>query len=247
MSVVTLEEYTVRTWPCLESLSYDGWVLRFAAGFTGRANAVYPLYRSSYDLKRKIDYCEEQYTQRGLPTRFKINPHSQPPGLDSVLEGLGYVKESPSLVMTRDSGDAVMSDPKVVVSDSYSDDWVDVYLTCNPARADHRDVLRALLREPGGQRLFATVVRDGQPVGAGLILTTRGAAGLYNVATHPDFRGQGIGRAISQTMVAIAAERVPLMFLQVEADNQPALRIYSGLGFATAFEYHYRVKPIAQP
>ena len=32
-------------------------------------------------------------------------------------------------------------------------------------------------------------------------------------------------------------------YLQVEADNHPARRIYQRLGFADAYAYHYRVAP----
>jgi ribosomal protein S18 acetylase RimI-like enzyme len=37
------------------------------------------------------------------------------------------------------------------------------------------------------------------------------------------------------------------LYLQVEEDNQPALRLYGRLGFRPSHRYHYRVTPAAAP
>ena len=39
-----IEELSMNAWPSLQTLLLDGWVLRFAAGYTRRANAVCPLF-----------------------------------------------------------------------------------------------------------------------------------------------------------------------------------------------------------
>jgi hypothetical protein len=52
MTVRQFEELTINTWPSLQTCCYDGWILRFARGYTRRANSVYPLYDSSI-MKRR--------------------------------------------------------------------------------------------------------------------------------------------------------------------------------------------------
>ena len=55
------EEITLNAWPALQTVLMDGWVVRFANGYTKRANSVNPLYPSTQPLKRKIEACERLY------------------------------------------------------------------------------------------------------------------------------------------------------------------------------------------
>ena len=52
-----MEELSYNAWASLQNLYYDGWILRFADGYTRRANSVNPIYPSTHDLNEKIAYC----------------------------------------------------------------------------------------------------------------------------------------------------------------------------------------------
>jgi len=55
---------------------------------------------------------------------------------------------------------------------------------------------------------------------------------LGNVLTHPDYRGKGLGSATSNAVAAaLFEEGIETIVLNVAQDNQPALKIYEGLGF----------------
>ena len=88
--VRTIEELSMNAWPAMQSLHYDGWVIRCADGYTKRANSVYPLYASQIDIDKKIGFCESFYRERGLPTVFKLTRASTPANLDAFLEKRGY-------------------------------------------------------------------------------------------------------------------------------------------------------------
>ena len=64
-------------------------------------------------------------------------------------------------------------------------------------------------------------------------ITTRGKYYLIaNVAVHPDYRGHGIGSILTQKAMAyLRKRRIHYVWLQVNDDNQPAIRIYHSLGF----------------
>ena len=96
---VRWEWLTARAWLSFESIDYDGWDLRFADGYTKRANSVNPHFGSSLPAPTKIAHCEAVYGQRGLPTIFRLTPFSQPPDLDTVLADAGYEVFDYSLVM----------------------------------------------------------------------------------------------------------------------------------------------------
>lgn len=62
-----IEELSLNHWQPLSTLLYDGWVLRFAGGYTKRANSINPIYYSTCDLNIKITECEKIYSANHLP------------------------------------------------------------------------------------------------------------------------------------------------------------------------------------
>ncbi len=60
----------------------------------------------------------------------------------------------------------------------------------------------------------------------------RKIAMLANVATHPDYRRRGIGRALTERAMAAARQKGSRdLWLQVRDDNPTAIKIYEDLGF----------------
>lgn len=55
---------------------------------------------------------------------------------------------------------------------------------------------------------------------------------IANVAVHPDYRGRGIGRALTSAGINYArSHNAHAVWLHVRADNGPAVHIYQSLGF----------------
>ena len=66
-----------------------------------------------------------------------------------------------------------------------------------------------------------------------LIRVVADEAELLTIATHPNRRRQGLARACMSAWMAEAAARgADHAFLEVAADNAPALALYAALGFA---------------
>ena len=64
---------------------------------------------------------------------------------------------------------------------------------------------------------------------------------VSGVCTHPDFRGQGLARRLSQHLAALIAARGDTAFLHAWRDNTPAIRLYESLGFAWRSDVHVAV------
>lgn len=62
-------------------------------------------------------------------------------------------------------------------------------------------------------------------------------AALGNVATHPNFRNQGLGKAVTAKLCQVLMNRVDFIGLNVKADNQSALSLYESLGFQITDKY----------
>ncbi len=87
-----------------------------------------------------------------------------------------------------------------------------------------------LIGGPGGFALIAS--QDGRDTGFAILQHVPPEAELLSIGVDPNARRSGLGRAILQH----AAETLmqsggTLMFLDVAADNTPALALYRSLGF----------------
>lgn len=54
---------------------------------------------------------------------------------------------------------------------------------------------------------------------------------IYVIAVHPDFTGQGLGRALTVAGLTHLAGTTDTGMLYVDADNTPAVKLYEDLGF----------------
>lgn len=64
-----------------------------------------------------------------------------------------------------------------------------------------------------------------------------GVAAIGNVATHPDHRGRGHGRAVMTTVICRLRAEVDVIGLNVRHRTTPARRLYASLGFVHALTY----------
>jgi len=114
LGVEAMEDVAADGWRPLEvewlGAPGQGWRLRAAEGFTGRANSVLPLGNPPAPLVRAVDHVEQWYAARGLPARFAVPwPLGAGPGepgdgqdpLDVELDARGYALDTPTLVMVR--------------------------------------------------------------------------------------------------------------------------------------------------
>ncbi len=120
-------------------------------------------------------------------------------------------------------------------------EWI---TTCWSAR-DRRTgvpVLTALVGRIAAPRVFALAVRDGVAAGGGMAIRVGDRAGITALATLPRFHRTGVARAVVGALARWArGQGVTSLYVQVEADNQPARQLYPALGFRPAYRYHYRV------
>jgi len=233
-----LERILLRARPSLVTVEYDGWILRFANGYTKRANSVNPHFGSSLPASEKIERCEALYRERGLPTTFRLTPFSEPAGLDRALERAGYAFLDRSLVMTADL-DRLL-DPDAVLHVS-GDAWFAAFDRLQPLDPAERRTHRRIVEAARADRCYAIVRRDAEPIACGLGVLVEDTICLFDLHTAEAERRRGHGTAIVGSILRWAHRRgARTVALQVHSENEPAHRLYRSYGFAVAYRYWYR-------
>ena len=243
--ITHLEELAVNAWPALQTLHRDGWVLRFANGYTKRANAVHPLYLGTESVEAKIDFCENTYRERGLNVVFKMNPGSLPANLDRNLSDRGYIHDSLTSVQTIElvGEDEKVSSVGITMESDASEAWLGNCCQMNQISDQHRGTLRQMLSNIVPVRCFASVYHHDTVVACGLGVRQSGNVGLFDLVVHPAYRGQGFGaRLVSSLLLWGRQGKARQAYLQVMLNNVPALQLYRKFGFREQYQYWYRIK-----
>ncbi|WP_336771663.1 GNAT family N-acetyltransferase [Paenibacillus sp. MMO-58] len=244
----TLEELSLNAWPSLQTVVYDGWLLRFADGYTKRSNCVMPLYESHGHVRDKIVHCEKLYAERGLDTIFKITPFARPRQLDSILEGRGYRMVDPVYVKTAALKDLPLpADYECRIDEQLSERWLDEFTQMMPLSDKQRETAVKMLTSMRLRQCFVTLYADGVPAACGIGVIEHGYIGLYDIVTSERFRNRGLGYQLLLRIFSWGKQNgVDKAYLLVVQANQPANRLYDKFGFETQYEYWYRVKSLKQ-
>jgi ribosomal protein S18 acetylase RimI-like enzyme len=241
-----IEEAALNALQTQQQLFFDGWLVRLSPGKAKRGRSVNPHFGSSLPLEAKIERCERLYASRKLPALFRITPFAKPGELDDALAQRGYLAFGRTLVQVADVAGAPSreTDGHVLVDEVSIDAFVKVAAELRGSSTAQTNAhLERLAHSPLAP--YAIVARmNGRVVGCGQLSCEDGIAGVYDMVTAPESRGRGVATAMVGALLANARERGgTCAFLQVDEDNEPALRVYRKFGFATAYVYHYRARP----
>jgi ribosomal protein S18 acetylase RimI-like enzyme len=231
-----------RAWPA-SFVQYDGtWVIRLTAGLPAkRLNSINPLDPGDgSNILDRIARAERRFDAYGRALTFRISPLAGL-SLTAHLDREGWLSFSESIVMRLALDNAqlegVMDQIPMKDIGRFVGAALHVHAMEPAMRPGLSEVIGSIEPEAG---LF--VAKDGdEPVATAICVQDRDLAGLFEVATMADRRGQGYGRQVVLSALKWARHRgAREAWLQVEANNAPALALYRSLGFTGVYRYHYR-------
>ena len=243
-TIRTIEEHALNAWPAPQQLFYDGWVLRFANGYTRRANSVNPLYPSDgRPVTQKIEQCRNLYQAQHLPLVSRLTPLTQPKNLDALLADQGFAKHSPTSVQVLELHSVPTANtPGFHFEPALSSVWEAEFerLHGPPANSEaHRVILQTILP----RCCFATLTAETTVVACGLGVLENQHLGLFDIVTAQSHRRRGFGQLLVTNMLHWAKNQgATTAYLQVETGNNPALKLYKKIGFQELYQYWYRVQ-----
>lgn len=215
-------------------------------------NTVVSARFADADTDRRIREIAAAFAARGTGFMWWLAPFHTPANLaDRLLDaGLRFEGTAPAMAMDLEAlprGEALPAGLEIVpVRDEATlREFITILAmemgvpegSPNPAARHHTALLRTvpptLAAEPIPLRYLGLL--DGRPVATSRVSIGGGVAGLYAVATLPDVRGRGIGRAM--TLAALEAGRSLGYRIGVLQASDEGLPVYRRIGFRTMFDY----------
>ncbi len=245
----------MNAWPATHQLLVDGWLIRISNGFTKRANCVVPLYNTAQtkaqteaaaqqQLLDKIRYCENLYAREQLQTVFRLTSASANTVLDTTLASRGYHRLDQTRVQVANlsqlSGVTAIPLPlkfQIVPAP----EWLRAYSLLAEMPPTASELHANLIRSIRPDCAFAVLTRDDTPVACALGVLEHDLIGLFDVITGRSYRGQGLAQQLlTQLLQWGVTHGADHAYLQVIANNAPALALYARLGFEDHYSYWYR-------
>ena len=246
-----LAEALIAGWQPLQRLDVDGFAVLRSRGITRRAHSILALEppTGAAELTAALERVESLVAMAGESPVHRILEGIAPPQLETMLAERGDepVGDSEILELPLDGSLPRPHPSAVIATGALDEDWFEAAWRLAPrdgeqARETMRDILAGT---PAIQvRLSAGDGTDAAVGRAALVSAGKETLVVMNmIAVDPAQRRRGLGRAVSTTLLALAAvQGARRALLEVEADNTPARTLYRGLGFRRIGGYHYRVR-----
>ena len=232
-----VEEASLNAWPALQQVLLDGWILRFARGFTKRSNSIVPLYanagRREADnnpplldgVLSKVRHCENLYAREQLRTVFRLSDiHPDTGYVDPDSPGQNEHQTSQAhinLDTLLEKRGYAHQDPSLVlckrltdtakpsteVAQMELDDWLNCYAELTNVDATARKLHAYILRNITTETGFFVLKKAEHPQACLMAVLDRNLVGIFDVFTHPQARGLGLATQTLNTAFFWAAEK----------------------------------------
>ena len=236
-----IENAGFSSWPADEQKNLDRIIVRFSNGYTKRANSATVLKQQTGNFSSLVQQCENYYQKKGLPCIFRLPSFSQNEALDNYLEHQAYTLLDRSLVLYKPIQKKSLS--TVSFQLKTPEQWIESFCRLNSIDIKNQQHHLEILNRIKDNMLLAILVENGQDVACGVAVISNGYCGIFDIFTHKNFRNQGHATKLLNGLLNWALSNgATQSYIQVVANNHPAIKLYEKLGYTTCYEYHYRIK-----
>jgi len=250
-----LQEILMNLWPARHYYFLNGWILRFTDGITSRANSVFPLnYDGDFStIDKDIDFVYKAYSAYKLHPIFTISDFFEPSSLVIKLlehgyQQLGCITNSMISSIQELRNEIINEEYTYTIKSERISEFSDFLATYSHRDQNAQRVLQALAeRIIIPQKRFVLAKFRKKIIGTLMgILDLNGFLYVVDVFVHPDYRRQKIATSMFFKIInewGIPNE-VNKIWLQVETENEEAMKLYTNLGLKKAYTYYYLQKSL---
>jgi ribosomal protein S18 acetylase RimI-like enzyme len=229
-------------WPAFETLVVDDWLVRYAGGYSRRANSASALLGGATLDGQALAAIEALYRGWGQRPMVRLSPLADP-ALEARLRAAGYAEIEPSRVMVAEIGDRHALAPEADVAASAAPGWLAANAEAHGYGTADRASLAGIAARIRLPRAFGAIGEGGVAVAWGIAVVERGFVTLQNLIVDGTARRRGSGRKLVCSLMAWGRRQgATRAVLQVGVDNDAALALYESLGFADAYPYRYLLR-----
>ena len=240
-----VEPHAVESWPARETLTLQGWLLRFSDGSSSRSNSVSTLAFEGH-LDGAIDAVEDAYRRRGLPPLFQVSPASKPDGLEQALIARGYKHKPSTMIMVGETAAVAAPVDDIRVGERADSDFVRLTLEGSHSPDDGRERLATLARLTS-PKVYVVALDGGEAVSCGASAVTGDWASVYVMRTQLSRRRRGFGRRVLKGIAVWArSQGAKGLYLQVDESNAAGRALYARAGFRDGYRCLHYFAPESQ-
>jgi N-acetylglutamate synthase len=237
--IAQLETSLLRVWPSIDVEMIDGWAVRAAMGFSGRANSASAQSPHASLNEKRLHRIAAFFAARSLPTTIRTTPLC---ALDtsSMLKAAGFTSRGLAHTMTAQlPSNHLTIDPHVKLEATPTHDWLSGNTSLQKETSKQNpNALKAIATRIQVPVRFATIQSENQDLGFGLVAIDNGWAEMSSIIINPTHIGKGLGRALVTSLLSWAVQNgAASAFLQVDVTNSIALNLYRSLGFTVLYDY----------
>ncbi|UZP68996.1 GNAT family N-acetyltransferase [Desulfovibrio mangrovi] len=237
-----LEAASMKAWPAYEESPMGPLMLRYAGGFTKRANSAV-LVRQSKVTLTQISAVEAWYGAHGQQPVFRLTEH-QNSNLDTTLAKRGYQLADPSLVMANDLSRIPENNHANDVRIIQGEEWLEHERILSNRHHGDQQMMKYILACNAPSNEYVVLEHEGLVVACGLGVRQKDLYAIFCIRTGEAYRRQGFGTGLICAMLQRARQSgASCAWLQVLESNIPAISLYRSLHFTSRYRYWYRMHP----
>jgi ribosomal protein S18 acetylase RimI-like enzyme len=196
---------------------------------------------SKEQLDRQIENTLEPFRQTHTPLTWWVGPLSQPETLGNTLQAHGFTHNRDMIGMAADLNQLIdFTPPKLdytfepIKDRTALETWMPLFMETFGVPANDGtfalNVFDQLSFSADSEWRHYAMRVEGQVVATSSLHLGAGVAGLYNIATRPDYRQNGLGTAIT-LLTYEEAKKSGYCIGTLQTTYPNALRLYHRLGF----------------
>lgn len=201
---------------------------------------VHPDYRRKGIFTRLFAEAMAEVKKREIST-ILLNAPSPSQSAKEFLKRIPCTFEMAEYQMKWETGE-LHDDSSVSIRPSISQEdfelEIQLEVSCFGFTEQEARSFNERMKELNSEDMFI-IEAEGQTAGKIRVSETNGEAWIYGFAVSPEQQGKGIGRKALSKVVKIAKEKGLPVFLEVEARNAHALRLYESCGFRSYHSQDY--------
>jgi len=204
------------------------------------------------DVKEVLEY----FSQNQIPMMWFLGPKSQQAGLGRILDDLDVERasmevpgmsvdlskhERNELEKKMGNHDIRMINPDdQQLLDGYAEIFMQAFEVDPTIRDQMRQFAAAVPSHPDSSHFY--VSKDGNPVAIASVIYEAGVAGIYHIATLPEYQGQGIATALMSKLLLDAKQRG--YQYSILHSSKRGKKLYENLGYRVNFWFdRYLLRP----